>query len=789
MKILFPTLLFLLSLQTVFSQTPTQTVKGTLTDAQSKYPLPGANVIVEGSSPLIGASSDENGHFRLTGVPIGRQTLRITYLGYRERTIPNVLVTAGKEVELNLEMEEQVITGAEVVIRAQKDANTPSNELATVSARSFDPEGTARFAGSRNDPARMATNFAGVSGANDARNDIIVRGNSPSGLLWRLEDVNIPNPNHYGALGASGGPVSMLNNNVLDKSDFITAAFPAQYGNALAGVFDLKMRNGNRDKREYLFQIGFNGFELGAEGPLAKNSRASYLINYRYSTLGVFKALGMEFGTGSAVPQYQDLSFKFDFPTSKAGRFSVFGLGGLSNINLLGSDADTTKTDLYGSENEDAYSNFGSGVIGFSHVYYFNPTIYSKITLSASGTLQKYTQDSLSVEDRSPFRKENARFTQNKYSLNGMLSKKFSARNNVTVGFFVDVYDFSLRQEEYDRSLKAILPIRNHDGKSTLSQVYAQWQHRFSDRLTLNSGLNYQHLALNNSTALEPRLGLKYQMSDRQTIGLGYGSHSQMQPLLTYYNQTRLPDGSYLLTNQGLKFTRSQHLALSFERMLSTNLRLKAETYYQAISQAPIEQRASSFSMLNAGDGFNFPGNDSLVNGGTGRNYGVELTLERFYTQGLYFLVTASLFDSRYKGSDDVLRNTAFNGRYVFNVLAGKEWKIGRKNNVFNVDWKLTTAGGRYVTPIDYERSRATGAAVYRREEAYSVQLGNYFRTDLRFSFRMNRKKVTHEMAIDLQNLTGQQNPYSQVYNSRTNQLATVNQIGFFPVPQYRLLF
>jgi hypothetical protein len=789
MKNFFTILLLLLTGQAVIAQPSTQIIKGTLTDAQSKYPLPGANVVLEGSSPLIGSSTDDKGQFRLSGVPIGRQTIKITYLGYKERVISNVLVTAGKEVELNLELEEQIITGAEVVVTAKKDMNVPNNELATVSARTFNPEGTARFAGSRNDPARMAANYAGVSGANDARNDIIVRGNSPSGLLWRLEDVNIPNPNHYGALGATGGPVSMLNNNVLDKSDFITAAFPAQYGNALAGVFDLKMRNGNRDKREYLLQVGFNGFELGAEGPFSPKSRASYLINYRYSTLGVFKALGMNFGTGTAVPQYQDLSLKIDVPTTKSGRFTVVAVGGTSNINLLGSDTDTTKADLYGNENEDSYSRFATGVIGVSHTYYFNPSIYSKLTLSASGTLQKFSQDSLSMEDRSPFRTENAHFTQNKYSVNWLLNKKISAKNTLTAGFFVDVYDLSLDQDRYDVKGEMMRPLRNFSGRSTLSQAYAQWQHRFSEKLTLNGGLNYLHFALNNSSSLEPRLGLKYQMNERQSIGLGYGSYSQIQPLITYFNQTRLPDDRTQLTNQNLGFTRSQHLALSFERMLNTNLRFKAETYYQALSKAPVEQRPTSFSLLNFGDDFIFPNNDSLTNSGTGRNYGVELTLERFYTQRLYLLATASIFDSRYKGSDGVLRNTAFNGRYVLNLLAGREWKVGKKSNAFNIDVKVTTAGGRYVTPIDFERSRQVGEPVFRREQAFSMQLTNYFRTDLKFSFRMNRRKLTHEFAVDLQNLTGNKNAYSQTYNPRTNQLVNINQIGFFPVPQYRLLF
>jgi hypothetical protein len=293
-KVLF-TLLYITCCHVAGAQSTTQTIKGIIQDAQSKYPLIGANIIVVGTDPLIGTSTDGEGAFRLTNVPLGRQALKITYLGFQERVISNILVTSGKEVILTIDLEEQVITADEIVVTARRDKSETNNELATVSARSFDVEETSRYAGSRNDPARMAANFAGVSGANDARNDIVIRGNSPAGLLWRLDGINIPNPNHYGALGASGGPVSMLNNNVLDRSDFMTAAFPAQYGNALAGVFDLQLRSGNNEKREYLGQIGFNGFELGVEGPFSKQQQSFLSGQLPLFYTGCFSGVGYRF--------------------------------------------------------------------------------------------------------------------------------------------------------------------------------------------------------------------------------------------------------------------------------------------------------------------------------------------------------------------------------------------------------------------------------------------------------------------------------------------------------------
>jgi len=775
----------------VYAQQATQTIKGQLIDAQSKSPLIGASVVILGSDPLIGTTSNVDGEYKITNAPLGRITLKVSYLGYEEKVIPNVLVTSGKEVILNLDLQESIITGEEVVVTAErKDKASTNNEMATVSARTFNVEETNRYAGSRNDVARMASNFAGVSGANDSRNDIIIRGNSPVGLLWRLEGINIPNPSHYGSLGSTGGPVSLLNTNVLDKSDFMTAAFPAEYGNAIAGVFDLQLGEGNNEKREYLGQIGFNGFELGAEGPFSKKGKASYLVNYRYSTLGVFQALGLEFGTGTATPQYQDLSFKINVPTEKSGTFSVWGIGGISNIDLLGSEIDTTSSNLYGGENDNFFLKYKTGVVGVSHKYYFNNSTYSKLSVAASKAYQQFEADSITITERAIIRNEKAEYNQDKYSVNLLINKKFNARNTVNGGVIVDLYDFDLQYFRLRKSTGEFKAIQNKAGQAVLSQAYAQWQHRFNDKFTLNSGVNLQHFSVSNKVALEPRVGLRYKVTPRRSFNLGYGYHSQMQPLLTYFSTTYYADGTTATTNEDMNFTKSQHFVLGYENAFAPSLRLKLETYYQYITKAPVENYSSSFSMLNAGADFVTPENDSLVNKGTGRNYGIELTLEKFYSQGYYFLLTTSLFDSKYKGSDNVERNTTFNGNYAMNILAGKEFKLGKKKiNTFNLDWKLTTAGGRYVTPLDFEKSAEAGQEVYKNDQAFSEKLSPYFRTDIKFSFRMNKKKLTHEFSLDLQNVLNTKNVFMQRYNARTNSVETEYQIGFFPIPQYRVLF
>ena len=324
-----------------YSQDYSQTIRGTVVDKQSQSPLPGASVVLLNSTSPIGVQTDIDGNFKLEKVPLGRQGIQVTFLGYNPATLANLTLTSGKEIVLTIELEEKVITTDEVVISAEKNKAEALNEMTTVSARAFTVEETSRYAGSFNDPSRMAMNYAGVANTNDSRNDIIIRGNSPLGLLWRLEGINIPNPNHFGALGTTGGPVSILNNNDLANSDFLTGAFPSEYGNATSGVFDLNMRSGNNEKREYVCQFGFNGLELGAEGPFSKKSKASYLANYRYSTLQILDALHINLGIG-AIPQYQDFTFKLNFPGTKFGKFSVFGIGGLSHITIIENQKDSS---------------------------------------------------------------------------------------------------------------------------------------------------------------------------------------------------------------------------------------------------------------------------------------------------------------------------------------------------------------------------------------------------------------------------------------------------------------
>ena len=771
---------------TLQAQTLSQTVRGTINDKQSKETLIGASVVLMDTTQFKAATADVNGNFRIDNVPVGRRTFKISFLGYRENYI-TVIVTSGKEVIINAELEQSVITANAVTITAEKQKDKPNNQLTTVSSRAFTIEETSRYAGSVGDPSRMAANYAGVAGTNDTRNDIVIRGNSPLGLLWRLNGIEIPNPNHFGSLGSTGGPISILNNNVLDKSDFLTGAFPAEYGNATSGVFDLQMRNGNNEKHEFLGQIGFNGFEAGAEGPISKKQGSSYLVNYRYSTLGVFSALGLNFGTGTAVPKYQDVSFNVNLPTQHAGKFSVFGLGGISYAEVLDKDADSTKDNLYtGDRRENGYYGNNMGVVGITHTYFFNTNTFSKFGLSVSQAGEKYKVDTIRVSDEAIIPAYRNTSNQQKYSADFNINKKFSAKNFLKAGVVANHYEYNYSDSAIVDSIwKTFTEFK---GSGNLYKLYLQWQHRFTDHLTLNSGVYSQLYDLNNTWAVEPRLGLRWEIKEGQALSVGTGLHSQLQPQYLYLLKSRMSDGTYTQTNKELEMTKSYHAILAYDRTIAKDMRLKIETYYQYLFDVAVEERATYFSVLNEGADFGVSAIDSLQNKGTGTNYGIELTFEKFYSRGYYWLLTGSLFESKYTGSDGIERNTAFNGNFVFNLLGGKEWTLRKKNTIaFNI--KLNYAGGKRYRPIDFEKSKLAGTTQYDLTHAYEKRYRDYYRCDIKIAYRINRKRCTHEIAIDLNNVFNTQNIFQQQYSAKTNSLKTEYQIGFLPIPMYRITF
>jgi|WetSurSiteA1Bulk_404760.scaffolds.fasta_scaffold01614_2 hypothetical protein len=778
--ILLTLLLASLLFSAALSQSITQTIRGTVVELDTEIPVAGASVVLVNSDPLTGTVSDTRGEFRLEHVPVGRHTLQISFIGFKTVTLPALDLVSGKELILKVVLEENIIETGEVVIRPNTRKDKPLNDLAVVSARSFTVEETERYAGSWGDPARMTQNFAGVMVGNDQLNAIIVRGNSPSGLLWMLDGLPIPNPNHFGSMGSTSGPISMLNNNTLSNSDFFSGAFPAQYGNASSSVFDLNMRTGNNEKREYMGQIGFNGFELGAEGPFSKKSNASYIANYRYSTLGVFNALGIDMGIG-AVPYYQDLSFKLDFPGTRLGRISVFGLGARDHITF------DDPADEYGKKE---YTDFACdiGALGLNHILRIHENSRLKTTVGI--TYQKNATISKVYRDEVLNDWYGDDLHESKIYLAEEFRGRMNAKNTLLVGANMEAISMGFLDSVYLEEPRLFVRHLDFDGSLILFSGYAQLQHKFTNRLSLIPGIHIQKTSINKEIAIEPRVSLEWQLAPDQTFSLGYGLHSQMQARDVYFREVLVDtlNGTYIQTNKSLDFSRSHHLVLGYNLMMNEKLRLKTEAYFQYLYHIPVKQYPSSIAVINKDAGYFNMNLDSLVNEGTGRNIGLEITFERFLTNNYYYLATLSIFDSRYTASDKILRNTAYNGNYVFNILGGYEFRLPH-HNILALDAKFTWAGGLRSIPIDLEASRQEGSTVFDYSRAFEDRNPHYYRADLRISFKMNRPKYSQEWALDITNVTNHKNWFFEMYNPDTDQVEEIGQMGIVPVVLWRIRF
>ena len=822
-------LLFIVTLLTFgIVNAQTQTIRGILKDKETQKPIVGAKIAVETSDTLLKLSSisAEDGSYTIGNVPLGRQNLMVEAKGYRSNPIPNIVVTSAKEVMVNVDMEEEVELISEISIKAKKRHDQTNNDAALVSARLFTVDETDRFAGSRGDPARMASNFAGVQGADDSRNDIVVRGNSPGGVLWRLEGIDIPNPNHFAIPGTTGGSVSIINNKILGNSDFFTGAFPAEYGNAVAGAFDLKLRNGNNQKHEISSQIGFLGMDVMAEGPLSKKSKATYLATYRYSTLSAFSKLKIPIGT-NAVPNYQDGSFKLNFPLKNNANFSLFGIGGVSNIKINISDQlKEGVTDLYGQNDRDQKFSSNMGIVGATYQASISKNSYFKIVVSGSqqvvnsssdlimGLKPNYDPKSLTLTKFMDYQ-----FSTKTLGTHIFVNQKINTQATLKYGvqathYFYDFVDSANIDAVSNPTSGDFKKRWNAIGAGNMLIPYVQLKYKFTNKLSIVAGWqaqifnisytpkpgeeDYKKKTSNTSTAfILPRLSIRYLASKKSTINFGTGIHSQNQSSYIYfYDYRKKLDTTKLTSPRNLKMglTQSAHFVLGWDYSLGKSSRIKLETYYQYLWNIPVDDASrgnvTSFSLANTGSGFSrFFADNKLVNSGTGYNYGLELTVEKFFSKGFYYLFSASVFDAKYTGSDNILRSTDFNTNYAMNGLFAKEITFKNKS-VLNFGGKVTLAGARRFSPMDTLASIDAREYVENQAQKNTLRFDKpYARFDLRVSYKINAKKVSHEFAIDLINITNNKNILKYSFNVATTGAQQDYQLGFLPLFYYKLDF
>lgn len=752
---------------------PTQTIRGVIKDANSGEPLSYVTVIIDGSSR--GAISDSLGNFRIGNVPIGRYNLQVSSTGYEPAIIREQLLTSAKEGYCEIVLQERVMSLEEVIVRSAINKEQPLNPMALAGARMFSVEETNRFAGGFDDPARLVSSFAGVAG-NLATNSISIHGNSPQFLQWKLEGVEIPNPTHFADMtGLGGGIFTALSSQVMGNSDFLNGAFPAEYSNALSGVFDISMRSGNNQKHEHTFQLGLLGLDLASEGPLNKKTGSSYIVNYRYSTTGLVGGL-----IGDLNLKYQDLSFKLNFPTRKAGIFSIWGLGLLDNNHAkVIPEKDWTSF----SDKQEAKTDLAKFAGGVNHKIFIGKGTYLKSSLAAT---YSQTEQNVKMLDHNKKNRQIVDINNGDWNVvfNSFINKKFSNRHTnrtgITVTGLLYDLDFNLSQTLVPIIAPMEKIVKGNEGAAMVS-AYSNSAINISDKLTANVGATAQLFTLNNNWSVEPRVGLKYKVTSNHTLSAAYGLHSRREKLDYYYVKV---DGKSV--NTDLEFAKAHHFVLSYDWRISRNINLKIEPYYQSLYNVPVEA-GTSFSIINH-DSYYL--DKALINNGKGRNYGVDITLERYLDKGYYWMLTGSIFDSQYTGGDGIWRNTKYNRGYIINTLAGKEWMVGkRKQNIFSANIRLSYQGGDQFTPVDMVASENKHDIVFDETLAFSKQFPAALTSDITVSYKINRQKTSHEFSFKVLNIGGYTGQYGYIYNDKLQAVEKLSVAGIIPNISYKIQF
>ena len=774
-----------------------QTIKGSVTDAITGEALIGAAVKVAELKDA-GGITNIDGEFSITITQPGRYTIETSYMGYEPSVLKEVLVAGAKDVVLDITLRESSTDMNEVVIKPRVNKESTVNPTALVGGMMLSMEEASRYAGGYNDPARLVTAFAGVAGQGDG-NGISVHGNAPQFMQYRLEGVEVFSPNHFADLYSAGfGMVSALNSNVITNSDFFVSTFNSSYNNALSGVFDVRMRTGNNSKYENGVQVGTVGIEWTSEGPISKKNNSSFIFNYRYGFSTIARKLKLIDTYGSQY-DFQDLSFKLNFPTKKAGTFSAFALGFIDKSWDVELDIEDIHSIYDASDQEGSLYN---ALLGASHKIHFDNKWtwrttaaynmqHNKVDMEYWGLNFDANHKPIGFEGKDyPFSylKQN----EDRAVFNTELSKQVTPRWLLQLGGEYSHRFFDLNFRTAENVYEPVSPTPYYATKDNTGLASIFWSNLWkpADNLSFNIGLSGSYFLLSKDFSIEPRASMKWEPGKRHSISLGYGLHSMIEKLDAYF--FRNADGT--MANKDLGLSKAHHLLTTYMYKFTDNLNLRFNAYYQYGFDTPVGINGSTFCTVNRL--FNYI-EEPLVNEGNTRNYGADITLEHYMSRGFYGQVNGSLFKSEYRGLDKKWRNQLYDRGYMVKVLGGKEWMIGkRKQDVFNVSVKYTLQGGLRHTPIDVDAMKANVAAgiindqpIYKEDEAMTLQFDPTSILDLTVSYKINRKNVGHTIAFEGVNILQHETPYAVHYDLGTGQLRVDKSGISLPNIYYRIDF
>ena len=756
------------------TERPTQTVRGIVLDSKTNAPIEFATVRIMNVGSL-GSTTDSLGRFRIDNVPVGRCNIQTSYVGYNANIFNEIPVTSSKEVYMEITLDENIHSLAEVVIQPEIKKDKPLNAMAITGGRMISMEEAGRFANGFDDPARLSSAFAGVAG-DVGTNAVAIRGNSPQFTQWRLEGVEIPNPTHFADLtGLGGGFLSALSTQVIGNSDFYNGAFPAEYSNALSGIFDMQIRNGNNQKYEHTFQLGILGIDLASEGPISRKNGSSYILNYRFSTTSLATGNDMNL-------KYQDLSFKLNFPTRKAGTFSIWGIGLIDRYKPEILDRDEWETQ---SDRQSGNTTFDKAAGGITHKYLINADTYIRSSLAATYA-KDHTEADQMTEDDKLVHVGDIRNSKWDIVFNSYLNKKFNSNHINRTGITITGLKYDL-DYKISPNFGLDIPmeqISKGNGESCVLSAYSSSVINLSNHFTTSLGITAQYFTLNKNWTVEPRAALKWTFNPKHALALAYGLHSRRERLDYYFVEQEVNGKTE--SNRYLNFSKAHHFGLTYDWNINSYMHLKVEPYYQYLFRIPVEEN-SSFSIINHQS---FYLERILKNRGSGVNYGIDITLEQYMKNGFYYMITASLFKSRYKAGDHIWRNTRLDKNYLLNVLAGKEWMVGRnKQNVLSLNGRIFFQGGDRYTPVDEEKSLIEHDIKFDETRAYSKKFDPSLNGDISFSYRINKRKISHEFSIKMLNVGMRTGMHFYQYNEKTHKIEKEDGSGMIPNISYKIYF
>lgn len=744
------------------SQQALQQVRGIITTVQG-VPLPGATATALQDQLVVKqAVADTAGHFTLTLQP-GRYLFMFSFVGHQTREV-EWLVVGGKESVLDVALVEQPFQLEEVQVNATTLTDIPAG------ATNLTIEKALRVPANFFDPLRLAVSTPGVVAMNDLGNVVSVKGYSPNAMTWRMQGLEVLNPNHLANGGtfsdrpaALGGSVSVVSAQVLDQTQLVTGWFPASFGNALAAAVDMQLRRGNKNQHEYTAQASVVGLELAAEGPLDRKNQSSWLANYRYSTVGLLSGLGLNFGDEAI--RFQDFTFHGHVQHAKS-ETSFFGFGGTSSNRFVRKPEPDWKTE------KDRYNiNFSGRVwaIGARHTW-------GQVWRWEWGTaFSAQQQNRYAVGAAIPQPHISAEVFEQKQSL---LSSRLRVQRNwktraLEAGVQANYQNGTL-------AVQTIVPIDpagafpNFRGTvaGTLLQPYLHYVHQLSARWELQAGMRVPFFAFNRTHAWEPRMAIQRRLANG-SLHMSYSQVSQTQSLQTY-----LQPG-----NRGLELTRSFQWLAAWQRRVAQH-QFGAQAYYHRVRNVPIAADGSLFSVVNQFDEFAPPG---LVSAGKGSQAGIGASAERSFSGSYYYAINGTLYRATFTDIQGMNYPSRFNGRFAGNILAGKEW--GTAARAFGVHARFIYFGGLRQQQVDVAASQALGTTRFDSQSGFGMRLPDYGRADLRISWRKNRHRYTRTLSLDIQNVTNRQNVAFTYFDTHLQRVASRAQLGIIPVLVYRVDF